>query len=101
MQSYYILDENGQPQPCDMLTWASWFSSADRKLALTEAMPGVEVSTVFLGMDHRFVRNGPPLLWETMVFGGDRDGHCERSSSQEEALNRHEAICKLIKAPTN
>ena len=28
------------------------------------------VSTVFLGMDHNWRREGPPILFETMVFGG-------------------------------
>jgi hypothetical protein len=27
------------------------------------------VSTVFLGLDHNFGMNGPPILFETMVFG--------------------------------
>lgn len=31
---------------------------------------GIEVSTVFLGMDHAFL-DGPPVLWETMVFAED------------------------------
>lgn len=101
MHTHYILDDNGQPQPCDMLTWAAWFETADRKVALTEPQPGVEVSTVFLGWNHRVGDKGPPLIYETMVFGGERDGYCERSSTQEEALNRHEAICKLVNSNTN
>lgn len=26
------------------------------------------VSTVFLGLDHRFIPDGPPVVFETMVF---------------------------------
>jgi len=31
----------------------------------------VRVSTTFLGLDHNFFGDGPPLLFETMIFGAD------------------------------
>ena len=34
----------------------------------------VFISTVFLGIDHNFNLEGPPLLFETMIFGGIKDG---------------------------
>lgn len=59
------------------------------------------VSTVFLVINHSF-GDGPPLLWETMVFDrqGDeetgRDLCCERYSSREEALEGHRKIVEAI-----
>lgn len=48
------------------------------------------VSTVFLGLDHSYGK-GPPILWETMVFGGSmRDEYMERYTSEQEALEGHE-----------
>lgn len=39
-----------------------------------------EVSTVFLGLNHNWLR-GEPLLWETMIFGGPHsDEYQERCS---------------------
>jgi hypothetical protein len=52
------------------------------------------VSTVFLGIDHNF-GNGPPLLFETMVFGGEYDGYCKRYSTWEEAEGGHKTACAL------
>lgn len=48
--------------------WAAFWGkgAAARRVGLTEGDEWT-VSTVFLGMDHRF-DDGPPLLFETMVF---------------------------------
>ena len=32
------------------------------------------VSTVWLGLDHRFAGEGPPIIFETMIFQTDQDG---------------------------
>jgi hypothetical protein len=40
--------------------------------------------TVFIGRDHPF-SEGPPILFETVVAGGDRDKIIERYSTIEEA----------------
>lgn len=96
----YILNRLGEPEPCeDMFHWAQWFESHDRTLARTE-LPGVAVSTVFLGLDHRFSfeGEGPPILWETMIFADDTSTAHEfdqdqlRYSSREAALAGHRAM---------
>lgn len=58
----------------------------------------VRISTVFLGMDHNFFGNGPPLLFETMIFGGPHDGYQERCSTWEEAEKQHEKAVELARA---
>jgi len=55
----------------------------------------VRVSTVFLHMDHSF-NGGPPLLFETMVFGGLHDNHQVRYTSWEEAEIGHNEICQMV-----
>ena len=42
-----------------------------------------EASTVFLGLDHQLTEDGPPLLFETMVFGGPLSGETDRCSTWE------------------
>jgi hypothetical protein len=49
----------------------------------------VRVSTVWLGLDHHF-GDGPPIIFETMVFGGVDDQAQERYCTEAEAIVGHE-----------
>ena len=64
------------------------------RIALTQK-DGVTVSTVWLGIDHSF-GTGVPLIFETMVFGGEFDQDMDRYATKEEALAGHEAMCQKI-----
>lgn len=57
----------------------------------TEVGPFV-VSTVWLGLDHNFSETGPPLIFETMIFGrgGSDIEYCERYPTEEAALAGHD-----------
>ncbi|KKL94572.1 hypothetical protein LCGC14_1863300, partial [marine sediment metagenome] len=90
----YIL-EGKTPKPVDnILEWCNWFETADRKVSFTKMWLGVEVSTVFLGLDHSFGR-GAPILFETMIFGGKQDQYQERYYTWEEAEVGHRQVCIL------
>lgn len=92
----YILDEDNNPVICpDINTWAAWFETADRHVAYS-SVGDVNISTVFLGMGHNFGREGPPILWETMIFGGLNDGYQARCASYEDAKKEHEFAVKLV-----
>lgn len=56
----------------------------------------VMVSTVFLRWDHRTAGIGLPVLFETLVFGGDFDGYMERYTSYDDSLQGHQKICNMI-----
>jgi len=59
------------------------------------------ISTVFLGLDHQFEDDGPPLLFETMVFGnGPLDERQERCTTWEEAEVMHEKMCEDVRQAT-
>lgn len=74
------------------MTWAAWFEKADRTVCKSSNPDKtIDVSTVFLGLDHRF-GEGPPLLFETMVFGGPLDQECERYTTWDEAIAGHEVM---------
>ncbi len=97
---YYSLDENGVPVPeTDVVSWGRKFEGSHRYrvVARTTVTEGVDVSTVFLGIDHNW-GDGPPLLWETLVFGGDLDGEMQRTSTRHEAIDAHWAIIGRVKA---
>ena len=88
----YILDGKRAVLCPDLKTWTKSFD--DRHVARSGSK-GVEVSTIFLGIDHSF-GSGPPLLFETMVFGGEHDGHQERCSTWEEAEAMHKRIAAWV-----
>lgn len=92
MTDTYILGDDGKtPIPVHFLTWASWFEHANRCLGGSD-IGGQNVSTVFLGLDHNFARKGPPILWETMIFGRwwGRGEYQERHASWDAAVAGHE-----------
>ncbi len=101
MTDKYILDEREEPIPCDdLLAWARWFEKADRRVAQTEVGEQAKVSTVFLGLDHRFNESegDAPVLWETMVFGGPMDQEQERYATRDEALAGHVRMAGRVRA---
>lgn len=78
----------------DVVEWAKLFERKNRTIAFNE-IDGVRVSTVFLGIDHSY-GDGEPLLFETMVFGGDHDGFCDRYSTKKEAVKGHKRVVKIV-----
>lgn len=114
-EGHYILDEQGEPvvEP-DLFKWAEWLEEAyrtrSRHLA-DDTIGPYRVSTVFLGLDQSF-GDGPPVLWETMIFGMDEEyvalnGKRKRSrksldtfryTSKAEALDGHARAVKLAES---
>ena len=85
-------------EPCNMRDWADSFSSRP-DVGLT--MVGeTKVSTIFLGLDHNFLNAGPPVLFETMVFGGKYHNYMERYSTYEEAEVGHQRIVGMVQGDT-
>ena len=91
---YYILEGHNVVQIEDVNEWGRFFGSKDRVVAKTDKGE-IQVSTVFLGLDHNF-GEGPPLLFETMVFGGEHDGDCERCATWNEAEKQHRRMCEIV-----
>lgn len=101
---FYILNDDHNLVPSDYQAWIKWFSTSDdRHVEQSDISPGVWVSTVFLGIDHQYSPEGPPLVFETMIFGGEFDQCQVRSSSWEEARSEHFKACRIagIKAVSN
>ena len=95
MNGKYILEGKTPKLVEDVLEWARWYETADRHVAETVLPNSVRVSTVFLGLDHSF-SDGEPILFETMIFGGEHDEYQERYSTWEEAEAGHKrALAKV------
>ncbi len=93
----YILVDR-VPVPCpDLMKWGRFMEEADRHVAVT-MVDGIRVSTVFLGLDHGWC-DGPPVLFETMIFGGEHDqDYQERCCTWAEAEAMHKKAVKAAKA---
>lgn len=87
--SYWILKEQEAVPVLSLEEWGAFFQDTEkRRVALTYLTNKVWISTVFLGLDHSF--GGPvPLLFETMTFGGPRDGEQWRAATWQEAEAWH------------
>lgn len=97
---HYILKDNGQVviEP-DLLTWARWFEDLSVRLVKQEWVENVRISTVFLGLDHNFGDEGPPILWETMTFSNNQLFHTEThrcAGGREQAEAMHEEVKRLV-----
>ena len=52
------------------------------------------ISTIWLGLDHQY-GDGPPLIFETMVFNGSASPiACRRYTSEKEAIAGHAVIVR-------
>jgi hypothetical protein len=102
----YILDGHRPVEEPDLFIWGRWMQDADRVVRFNVLEGGTAISTVFLGLDHQY-GDGPPLLFETMVFRGPMptiDGltinlgasgeDCQRYSTWEEAEDGHVEMLK-------
>jgi hypothetical protein len=98
MSDHYILggSDGKTPIMCDLMTWARSLEGRGSRIVAKEYVYGSLISTVFLGLDHNY-GEGPPLLFETLVFGGPMDGECRRCTTWQEAEEQHEAMVERVK----
>lgn len=80
----------------DVVDWAKEFENMDRHVCDT-FVGSVRVSTIFLSLNHGFDPDGPPVLFETMVFGGPMDREMDRYSTFDEAVAGHNNTVDKVK----
>lgn len=96
----YILDGNWNPvlEP-DLLKWGEWLEARQRAGTLhvaDELVGEVRVSTKFIGLPH-LGTGDPPLLFETLVFGGDLDLQGEWYATRQQAQSGHKEWVEVVK----
>ena len=100
MNGTYKLDKNNVAVPCDDIEeWARWFGTAARRVA-EDDVGSIRISTVFLGIDHSLFE-GPPLLFETMIFGGAHNEHQARCSTWDQAVAQHAEAVAMARSELN
>lgn len=103
---YYRLDGH-EVVPCeDVQGWAEGFEDRESRKVARTVVDGHLVSTVFLGVNHRLGDDGPPLVFETMVFklNGDPEYehtdwlelYCDRYSTWGEAVAGHDRAIQWV-----
>jgi hypothetical protein len=97
MSRWYVLDNNNKPIPASITEAADWLEEgSDRRTVKRDEIGDILVSTVFLGLDHSWTPGGKPVLWETMIFGGEHDQYQDRYTSHKDALEGHKKALTLI-----
>jgi len=97
-------DRNGQPLDAstanDLLGDRAYQRVAlTRITSATDTSADFMVSTVWLGLNYNW-DDGPPLLFETMVFGGDdrQEETCYRWTTEQAAHDGHAEVVATVAA---
>jgi hypothetical protein len=105
MKSRFYVLEGHEPRPVTPEEWGRWMETGRRQVDFSD-LGYCTVSTVFLGVDHRF-GEGPPILFETMVFGPPEgttsfpeewDGRMNRYATWDEAAAGHAEMVAELRA---
>ena len=113
LNKYLLGGEDGKtPVLCeDLMAWAQAFEARHEEASKGDDPWRVKrtylnpeeticISTVFLGIDHAFSEDAPPLLFETMVFwpGSDMDNQMRRCSTWAGAIVQHAVMVHEVEA---
>ncbi len=90
--SYY----NVTGEPITQDEWVRTLEAFDARRVAADGVGRAWVSTVHLGLDHRH-GDGPPLIFETMIFGGEHDQEEWRYTTLAEAKAGHARAVALVK----
>lgn len=93
MSDYY----DRQGAPLSLEGWCALLRDHDYRRVALDYIGDVKVSTVWLGLDHNYFGDGPPLIFETMVFGGPMDQDPYRWSTEEEAKAGHDMAVDAVR----
>lgn len=84
--------------PVNLASLMRWgeFMEGTRRMVRRTKVGDAQVSTVFLGIDHSF-DDGPPVLFESCVFGGKLADEMDRYTSWAEAERGHVELVKRVR----
>jgi hypothetical protein len=96
----YLLAGHAPVACADIQEWARRFERDERRVRVTR-VGKYRVSTVFLGLDHRFHGSGPPLVFETMIFTPENRSldYQTRCATWREAGVQHEEAIAHVAQP--
>ena len=97
---YWVLEGHTPVPVRDIRRWYEFSKSAEPRRVAETYVGKVWLSTVFLTLDHNWRGpNHPPVLFETMVFGGGELNEAQmRYSTWEEAEAGHQDMLEVVQA---
>lgn len=98
MSYVYVLDEELNAIAVDEQQLEEYFrcNGDPVKHIAFNYVGNVLISTLFLSINCQWNPEKPPLVFETMVFGGELDKYQIRYSTYEKAIEGHQAVAKLV-----
>lgn len=97
LSGQYILRGGFPVKAPNLLVWALWFEDRRNVIVCSDYLldGSVHVSTVFLGLDYGFGKEHEPVLYETMIFGGDHGGYQVQYCTRRQARQGHKEAIEL------
>lgn len=86
-----------EARPISQREWARLEEAPGYKVVAQHQVGNAWVSTVWLGINHRFSA-GPPVIYETLVFGGRMDGDMLRYCTEAQAVEGHGVMVARVRA---
>lgn len=98
----YKLNPDKTITPCSTLEWSEQLESMmanDTKHVAKDDVNDCWISTVWLGLDHQYIDDGPPHIYETMIkkTGDGWLNYQERYSTWDEAVEGHKRAVEWVK----
>jgi hypothetical protein len=106
---YWILDGHRPRHPRSNAELSEWWRRPfdETRRVARDTVGEVDVSTVFLTIDHNWSPDGPPVLFETMLFASEswsggpagawHDNECWRYSTWDEAVAGHQRVVAALR----
>lgn len=100
MKSYETIwyDKQGNPITLEQASQLRYGPDGENytRVGLTH-IGETRVSTVWLGLDHSYYHDTKPIIFETMVFGGDHDQECVRYQTEQQAQQGHHTVVENLR----
>ncbi len=93
MPDYY----DRQGNPISQAEMIRLFANSEERMVALDIIGDTQVSTVHLVIDHSW-EDGPPVIFETMCFGGTRDQEQIRYGTEAQARAGHQKLVAEIQA---
>lgn len=80
------------------MEWGAKFEDKEYQHVARWEDGDLSVSTVWLGIDHGWRAGGPPIIFETMIFGGEHNQERTRYVTEAEAIEGHNRTVADVQA---
>lgn len=97
---FYKLDENKNVVPATMKEANDMIGNHDKSIVKQETINGYFISIVFLAIDHNYLFEGAPIVFETMICDESTEiwkDYQKRYATWDEAVKGHERAVQWVK----